>query len=59
MGPEGCSGVSVEMSEMRVEQNSGTFLVHRRKTGAGKIGDVSDEVLDEFKVFFEDDCELS
>ena len=33
MGPEGCSGVSVEMSEMRVEQNSGTFLVHRRKTG--------------------------
>ena len=33
MGPEGCSGVSVEMSEMLVEQNSGTFLVHRRKTG--------------------------
>jgi Mrp family chromosome partitioning ATPase len=28
-------------------------------TDAGKIGDVSDEVLDEFKVFFEDDCELA
>ena len=28
-------------------------------TDAGKIGDVSDAVLDEFKVFFEDDCELA
>ena len=31
----------------------------QRITDAGKIGEVSDEVLDEFKVFFEEDCELS